>query len=495
MESSYQKFTKDVVIIGVANLLAALSGLILVSLLTKTLGAQGYGIWAQVDVTIQLAIGIVGLGLPFALSRFLAAETSREKLQDEFYSAFVLVALVTLVASILLIVFANPLAKAFFDGATQIVRITGLIVLVWSLDLMLLGLFRARRQMRSYAIFMTATRYVEVGLIAYFVLNGHGILSVVLCLLAVRALMFLILFFLIKSQIGIKRPHFRNTKAYLSFSLPMIPGVISAWVIASSDRYIIGYFLGVTSVGVYSAGYNLGILPLMLAGVLGFVLPPTLSKLYDEGRMNEVKTHLSYSLKYLLMIAIPFVCGAAVLSKQVLGLFSTIEIASQGYYVVPLVALATLLVCICIPFGHILVLVKKTKIGGTAYTLAALINLGLNLLIVPIWGILGAAITTLIAYSVLLAIEVHYSLREFRFDIDWRFIIKSLIASAIMTLVIWSMHPQSNLNIIITVLVGVAVYGVALFLLKGFKKEEISFFRGLLQRGTSTINLNDDKTK
>jgi len=491
LESSYQKFTKDVAIIGVANLLAALSGLILVPLLTKTLGALDYGIWAQVDVTIALAASIAGLGLPFALSRFLAAEADREKLQDGFYSAFTMVTLATLAASILLIVFANPLATAFFEGATQIVRITGLIVLVWSLDWMFLNLFRARRQMMSYAIFMTATRFVEIGLIAYFVLKGHGILSAILCLLAVRTLLLLVLFFFIKSQIGIKRPHFRNTKAYLSFSLPTVPGVMAAWVVGFSDRYIIGYFLGVTSVGIYSAGYVLGSIPIMLAGVLGFVLPPTLAKLYDEGRMNEVKTHLSYSLKYLLMITIPFVCGAAVLSKQVLRLFSTIEIASQGYYVVPLVALATLLVCISIPFGAILTLVKKTKIGSTAYTLAALINLGLNLLIVPIWGILGAAITTLIAYSVLLGILVHYSLREFRFDIDWRFIIKSLIASAIMTLVIWSMHPQSNLNIIITVLGGVVIYAVALFLMRGFRKEEISFFRGLLCQGGSKVDSDD----
>ena len=50
----------------------------------------------------------------------------------------------------------------------------------------------------------------------------------------------------------------------------------------------------------------------MPAGILGFVLPPALSKLYDEDRMDEVKMHLSYSLKYSLTLAIPFVFGAAI---------------------------------------------------------------------------------------------------------------------------------------------------------------------------------------
>jgi len=483
LESSYRKFAKDVLIIGVTNFLVAFSAVILLPLLSKTLGAQGYGLWSQVDVTIQLGVGIVGLGLPFALSRFLAAETDMAKLRDGFYSAFTIVALATLAASAVLIIVAKPVATAFFSGATQIVRVTGLIILVWSLDLMFLGLFRAQCKMITYGIFMTATRFVEVGLIAFFVLNGHGILSAILCLLAARTLALLALFFLIKSQIGIERPRFYSIREYLHFGLPTVPGAISAWVIFSGDRYVIGYFLGATSVGIYSASYNLGIVPLMLAIVIGFVLPPALSKLNDEGKMTQVKTHLSYSLKYLLMITIPFVCGATVLSKNVLRLFSTIDMATQGYFVVPLIALATLLLCASIPFDQVLVMVKKTKICGAAYALAALICIGLNLLIVPIWGILGAALSTLIACAVILAIEINYSVKEFRFDIDWRFIIKSLIASAVMTLVVWLVQPQSNLAIITTVLGGVAVYGASLFSLRGFNKEEFRFFKELFQIG------------
>ena len=491
MKNSYQKFTKDVISIGATNLLLVLSTLIVIPLLTKTLGAHYFGIWSQAEVTIQLVLYIVGLGLPFALSRFLAAETNREKLQEGFYSAFTVVTLATLAASILLIVFANPLATAFFDGAIQIVRITGLIILVWSLDMMFLNLFRARRQMISYGIFMIAARYGEIGLIAYFVFNGHGILSVILCLLAVRALLLLILFLFIKSQIGIKRPHFYDIKEYLSFGLPTVPGDISAWIIASSDRYIIAYFLGTTSVGIYSAAYALGTIPLIFAAVLGIVLAPTLSKLYDEGRMSEVKIYLSYSLKYFLALAIPFVFGAAILGKPVLGLFSTVEIASQGYFVVPMVALGVLLYGAFAVIYHTLVLVKKTRILGVIWIIAALVNLGLNIMVVPYLGIMGEALACLIAYSLVLGMGSYYSFRELTFDIDWRFIIKSLIASAIMALVIWII---SNLNVIITVLVGVAVYGVGLFLLKGFKREEIAFFSRLFSKNVPAAS-SDNKTE
>jgi len=229
----------------------------------------------------------------------------------------------------------------------------------------------------------------------------------------------------------------------------------------------------------------------MFVGVLGFVLPPTVSRLYDEGRLNEVRTHLSYSLKYFLALAIPFVFGATILAEPVLRLFTTAEIAAQGYFVLPLVALSILFFGAYVVVAHILVVAKKTKVLGLIWVIAAVVNLGLNILIVPWLGILGAAVTTLVAYSLALGIGSYYSFKEFRFNIDWRFIIKSVLASAMMSWVIWLMRPQGDLGTIIAVLAGATVYGLALLLLKGFKREEIFFFRGLLRRSLPAANPAD----
>jgi O-antigen/teichoic acid export membrane protein len=482
LENSYQKFARDVLIIGVANALVALSSIILLPLITKTLGAHDYGIWAQVHVTMNLVVAFVGLGLPFAITRFLPAKTNRGEIQEEFYSVLLAVFLATALISIIVILFARFIAGALFAGATDIVRITGLIILVSSLAQVFLSLFRAFRQMKEYAIFVIANTYVQIGLIAYLVSHGYGILSVVVAVLAVTTVIVLVLLFSVRSQIGIRRPRFHRIREYLSFGLPTIPGNISTWVVASSDRYVIGYFLGATSVGVYSAGYGIGNIISMAAGVLVFVLPPALSKPYDEGRMEEVKTHLRYSLKYLLALAIPFVFGSAVLAEPVLRLFSTTEIASEGYLIVPLVALSALFWGIYVVVMHILVLVKKMRILALIWGISALVNLGLNIAIVPRVGILGAAITTLIAYGLALGLTTYYSFKEFKFPIDWRFVIKSLIASAAMSAALWAIAPEGTLATILTIVAGVAIYGAILLLLKGFKRGEFKFFKELFRR-------------
>ena len=480
LESNYQKFTKDVLIIGITNVLTALSGIILLPLIIKTLGAHDYGIWAQVQVTVSLVVGLVGLGLPIAMTRFLPAKTNVREIQEEFYSSLCLVFFVTLVVSIILIVAADFIGEAFFGGATDIVRLTGLLILIGSSNWVFLSLFRSLRQMKTYSIFTIAGLYGQIGLIAYLVLNGYGLFSIVLAVLTIRVVTFVATFFLVKSRIGISRPHFFRTKEYLRFGLPTVPANISAWVVTSSDRYVIGFFLGAASVGVYSASYSLGSVPFILVGVLGFVLPPALSRLYDEGRMGEVKMHLSYSLKYLLAVAIPFVFGAGLLAEPVLRLFSTADIASEGFFVVPLVALSILFHGVYVVIGHILIVVKKTKTMGIIEIIAAVANLGLNIVIVPRVGILGAAITTLVAYSLALGIGSYYSFKELRFPIDWLFIVKSLVASGIMSLTVWLIHPQGGLATIIAVIVGIAVYGLVLLLLKGFKKNELDFFRGMI---------------
>ncbi len=482
MESNtYQRFTREVIVIGIMTLLVSLSDLILLPLLTKTLGAQGYGIWAQVRATIHLAVPLAGLGLPFAMVRFLAAKKDKKEIQEGFYSIVSIVVFNNLIISSVLIIFPDPIANHFFDGASQIVRLTGFIILAFALNGVYMAFFRTFRRIKAYAVFNIVRAYAEIGLVAYLVLNGHGILGAVWSLLIIRATVFLVLFFFVRARIGIKRPNFSRMKEYLRFGVPTIAGNVAGWVVALSDRYVIGYFLGAASVGIYAAGYMIGSAATLFTGVLAFVLPAALSQLYDEDRIDEVKTHLKYSLKYSLAFLIPLVFGAAVLAEPVLRLFSTPEIASQGYLIIPIVALGFLLISAADVIGKPLILAKKTRIIAILWIIAAAVNLGLNILIIPLIGILGAAITTLVAYLLATLITVYYSSKELKFDIDWRFIAKSLVASAIMSLIVWWIAQSGNVATILTVVIGVVIYAAILLLLKGFTKEEIRFFREIIR--------------
>jgi len=76
----------------------------------------------------------------------------------------------------------------------------------------------------------------------------------------------------------------------------------------------------------------------------------------------------------------------------------------------------------------------------------------------------------------------YYSYKELKYDIGWQFIIKCLAASAIMSLVVWRIHPQGTVATILTIIAGIVVYTVILIFLKGLWKDEFEFLRSLLQR-------------
>jgi O-antigen/teichoic acid export membrane protein len=479
--NEHKLFTQRIGLIGITNLLLSLSGIILLPILTKNMPIEEYGIWVQISVTIGLIPAVVMLGLPYTMVRFLAAAKKREEIQEGFFSIAFIVLFTGAIASFLLFLFSKPLAASLFDNNLTIARILSLIVFIACLNSLLLNFFRTFQQIKRYSIFLFIQTYLNVALVAYFVLSGYGIFGAVIGLLISSFFVFLVMASLIISEIGIKIPKFTHIREYLAFGIPTVPTNLSSWVVRSSDRYVIGIFLSTTFVGYYSPGYTLGNMINMFFAPLSFMLPAVLSKYYDENNMNEVKTVLRYSLKYFLAIAIPSTFGLSLLSKPILTILSTPEIALQGYLITPFVAVSALLFGVYAVILQILVLEKKTKITGAIWIIAAVLNLGLNIVLVPYIGILGAAITTLIAFTFAFVLTSYYSFKYFKFDIDFGFVSKSIFASVVMSLVIIKWNPVEALNVIIVIGVCAVVYAMILLLLKGVKKEELTFFKELFR--------------
>jgi O-antigen/teichoic acid export membrane protein len=478
---SYQKFTKDVGIIGLTELIIALKGLIILPIITKLLGAENYGVWAQLIVTLSLITPIATLGLPYTLVRFLAAEKDRKEIRDGVWSVITVILGVAIVITSILIFFSGQISQ-FFGGEKILVQILAFTVIFECLNSVFFDIFRAFQRIGKYSFFMVFQTLGEVGLVGTTIFLGYGLLGAVLSLLIIRLIVFLIIGNYLIKKIGVTIPKFLRIKEYLHFGLPTIPGNISSWIVQSSDRYLIEFFLGTLFVGYYVPAYIIGNSIMFFIAPLSFVLPAVLSKFYDEDKISEVKTYLKYSLKYFLMVTIPSVFGLSILSKQLLTIFSTSEIAQQSYYVVPLVAVSILLFGIYAVTSQIISLKKKTKIIGIIWVIAAFLNFGLNFIFIPKFGILGAAITTLLAYTLAFALSWHCAFRKLQFEIDWKSILKSFSASTVMTLFILWFSPIGLLKTIIAIILGALLYGILIFLFKGFDKKEGNFFLSLLRK-------------
>lgn len=473
-------FVQRIGLIGVAQLFTSLSGIILLPILTKNLSIEDYGIWAQINTTIGIFPGAVMLGLPYALVRFLPALKKKEEIQETFYSVFFVVLLTSGIGSFLIYLFSGKIASILFDNNDIIVKLLALIAFVECLNNLFIGYLRAKQQIKKYSSIVLLKTTFQIFLVYSLVISGEGILGASLGFLITSFLALIIIMYFVISDVGFRIPEFKNVKEYLNFGIPTVPGNFSNWIVNSSDRYVIGILLGTASVGYYSPGYSLGNLISIFITPLSFLLPSVLSQKYDMNYHEEAKKILSYSLKYYLTVSIPSVFGLSLLSESILSVLSTQEIASEGHLITPFIAISNLFFGLFTIFVQIIILEKKTKMSGKIWILAGFVNLGLNFLFVPYFGIVGAAITTLIAFSLALILVVFYSLRSFTFYMKPMFILKCFFASTVMSsLIIW-LKPSGLTNIIYTIALCATVYFLILNLLGGFEKEEIHFVKKLL---------------
>lgn len=480
-ELSYKGFAKSSILVSSAYILQNLKGLIFLPFITKILGTYSYGIWVQVGVIVSLLAPIGTLTLTAALTRFLSGEEDKERIQEGFYSIIFFTLGVSLLLALCLWGLSQPVARAFFDGERLIVILAAGLIPLDCLNTILLVYFRTFRQMKKYSIFVILRTYVELGLLIYVLLAGYGILELVIAMLVARLGIGLAMFGFILPEIGFRTPRFSKMKEFLRYSLPMVPVNMAGWITSASDRLLISFFMGALFVGYYAPGYGLGGITAMFIVPVTIVLPPYLYKVYEQGKMVQVKGYLSYSLKYYLMLAIPAAFGICVLSRTLLVSLSNPDIARQGYFVTFFIAASVMLNGINSLITLIITSVKKTKMVGISSITAAAVNFGLNLLFIPWLGILGAAITTLIANTVDLGIRANSAFRHFTFPVDWRAIMKSIVASVIMVLGIWYFNPSGALEIILSIIGGAILYGVIIILLGGLKREEFRFFVSLFR--------------
>jgi O-antigen/teichoic acid export membrane protein len=285
--------------------------------------------------------------------------------------------------------------------------------------------------------------------------------------------------YLIVAEIGFAIPNFKHARQHLAYGLPLVPGNLSSWVVNSSDRYLIAFFLGAAAVGYYSPGYAIGAALGMLSTPLATLLPPVLAKHYDENNIADVRTILTYSLKWYAGIAVPCVVALSVLSKPLLLVLTTQQIAANGYLVTPFVAAGTALLGAYTMLVIVIALKKKTAVIGTIWVLSAVLNFGLNLVLIPYLGLAGAALTTFLAFLLAFVLTTHYSLRYFKFDVNKGFIVKSICASSIMALFLLLWSPSGLLSILVSIALAAVIYLAILLALRGFTIQEIKLIYGI----------------
>jgi O-antigen/teichoic acid export membrane protein len=450
-------------------------------LITKTLGTYDYGIWAQIFATVSLLSPLALLGLSMAFVRFLAAEKNIDKIREDFYSIFLFVLFTGIIVSLFVFALSDFLAISVFHDATisYYLKAGSFLILLSTIEGITLFYFRIFRQIRTFALLTVCESFGTLFLSLAALVTGFGLLGLICVNLIVQGCIIIIELLLIISQIGLVIPKFDRLGEFLKYGAPLTPNNLFRWITDSSDRYIVGIFLGLSAVGIYSAAYALGSLIQLFIAPIQFILFPELSKLFDENKIDTVKIYLTHSMQYFLLIAIPSVVGLSILARPILEILTTPAFAA-GSMVIPFVALAALFGGVFQIIINITHLFKKTKYNFYIQIIAAVANLTLNILLIPFIGIVGAAIATLISYILMVIVCIYISFKDLSFDLGFTFILKSIVASAIMAGGLLLINPHNITYLLIAIGLGVGIYFSLMILMKGVGEKEFELVKGIV---------------
>ena len=194
-------------------------------------------------------------------------------------------------------------------------------------------------------------------------------------------------------------------KYSLVFSLPLIGNAIAGQVLNVSDRIMIRKMVGESAVGIYGTLYTVSSIFTMVWTAINASFVPYLFQNFEKKRKKVNQISLSLMGAYgIIAIAVTF------LAPEIVRIMATEEYY-EAIYIMPPIAAGIFLTCISNMYSNILIYHKKPKYIMIASISAALVNIVTNYILIPVFGYMAAAYTTLVSYIILAFVQAYFARR------------------------------------------------------------------------------------
>lgn len=261
--------------------------------------------------------------------------------------------------------------------------------------------------------------------------------------------------FYIRRYVKLRLVHLKTCVRHLKPILLLFCVSITTVIYVSSDITILGHFMSDADVGIYTMASNIYSVVKQVISAVIVVSIPRMSYYLGNAKEEEYRNLARKVFNALIALLLPTIVGLAFLSREALMIMGGKEFVSGQP---TLIALSTaLLFAVLAGFysnGYLL-LVKKDKTYFFATVLSAVTNIGLNFILIPRIGILGAAITTLIAEIIMTGISGYNGIKQYSLLVDGRTIWSALLGSFVIAIVCYGIKLFA-LNPILTVAISVS---------------------------------------
>jgi O-antigen/teichoic acid export membrane protein len=270
-------------------------------------------------------------------------------------------------------------------------------------------------------------------------------------------------------------------KKMLNFSFPLVLSSSFGVFLGIADRYSLNFISGLTSVGIYALGYKLAnTLKIFVVTSVQLALTPTVFRMVDK---PEIKRFLSKIMTYFTFGLMFCALGVSLFGQEAVKLMTAKQPEYWGAYtVIPFIAMGIVFGMMKDNLSYGLQIAKKTGIIASIIIGVSLLNITLNILLIPLVGTLGAALATLVSQILYFTIMLHYAQKYYPVRYEFKKVFLSVGLGAMLCLLAWLICDWSLTWRLIIKTILLFSYPAILYLFRCYDKAELQALRGFWQK-------------
>lgn len=449
-------------IYGLGGIVSRILAVLLLPLYTSYLGRAGFGKIETIVALTSVLVILLRLGISSAFFRFYFDSDDPERRVVVVRTSFWFT--MTMASAGLAVGFAvaSPLAHALRLGNDPWLVRAAFVGLWAQMNYeQLTALFRVEERSTQYVLASVANVLITVGATVLLVVGLHkgatgavvgnfvGTLTVYVPLLAYR-----------RFQLGLQfdRGLFRQMNR---FGIPLVPAALALWAINFIDRLFIGQYRGQAEVGIYSVAVRISSAIVFLMIAFRLAWPAFAYSIRDD---REARRTYAYVLTYLLYVCCWISVALAALAPWLVRLLAP----AAGFHraaeaIAPLAFAATAYAgytVLAIGVGR----ARRTQFNWLVTGVGAAVNIGLNVLLIPRYGMMGAAVATLAAYVVLFVGMFVNSQVVYPVRYQWRRVLTLTAVAVGLTVLVRGLHAPLAAAIAVALVYPLALAPLGFYL-------------------------------
>jgi len=442
-----KSFIKESIVYSTGQVLTRIASFLLVPLFTHVFSPEQTGQIYLFYSTLAFLNIISNHGMDAALFKYIGEKKWIQK--DIIKSIILYQFLVLFILYAVIILFSKPLSNLIFNNNQYYwIYILGSVLICDSISQRGMVLLRINSKALLYIIISIANILITLSAVYYYVMYKHyEVMGVFHGVFFASFVQFLFIFILVYLPNLKGRASLNIVKNMVKFGLPFLPAGLLFLVTELSDRYFILWFLGENKVGIYSIAYKIGSIPMILISGINLAWQPFYVK-----RKNNFETQ-SILGEIGSLILFGFILCLTITSIW-LPLIDKFGIISSNYIdslkIIPIIFIGYLFYTWYILLMPSIFLEEKQNWAPIFRGLAAIINVVLNLTLIPKYGIIGATIATMFAYAVMSGLLYYKNKTWMNIPIQYKILVPYLLGSILAYS--YTLYRTSYIDLFITFL-------------------------------------------